>query len=68
MTNKKVEKKSETKINSADSIVDKVVMLAIPEVNLRLVYEWIESENMTMPHSQVIQCLKLLATATVVKD
>ena len=45
-----------------------VVMLAIPEQNLRNVYDWIESENMTMPHSQVMFCLKLLATARIIDD
>lgn len=67
MTVKKPTKES-AKNAKKETSEDKLVMLTIPEVNLRLVYEWIESEKMTMPHNQVMSCLKLLGTATVVKD
>ena len=66
MTTKTPTKKSSNKPVKETS--EKPVMMTIPEVNLRLVYEWIESDQMTMPHSQVMTCLKLLSTAAIVKD
>ena len=66
MTAKASAKKA--KSDSVKSSEGGPAMLQIPEANLRLVYEWIESEKMTMPHNQVLGVLKLLGTATLVKN
>ena len=67
MTKRPTKKNTPETKTAMPTTEDKLLMMNIPEVNLRLVYEWIESDQMTMPHSQVVTCLKLLATATVVK-
>jgi hypothetical protein len=45
-----------------------VQMCVLPEANLRAVYDWLESPKMSMPHNEVVQCLKLLGVAQILKD
>lgn len=61
MTKKKIEKTE--KVAQEETPVQ---MCVIPEQNLRAVYNWLESDTMIMPYSQVKKCLELLGVAKVI--
>jgi len=66
MAKKQSEKKSVEKIEKSAQEEAPVQMCLIPEQNLRAVYNWLESDGMIMPYSQVKKCLELLGVAQVV--
>jgi hypothetical protein len=45
-----------------------VQMCILPEANLRAVYDWLETDQMCMPHNEVVRCLQLLGVAQILKD
>lgn len=44
------------------------VMCAISKDNIQALYDWLNSDAMTMPQNQVRMCISLLNEATLIED
>lgn len=69
-SSKKTDTQKETSQANAKKVEvsEAVKMCVLPEENLRAVYDWLESDQMTMPHNQVMKCLQLLGVAQILVD